>query len=274
MTAEQLRERIKKAEEKVEKAEKRVSKWKDAQTKEAFLKADKWLLDLGRDEESLWMDYIMDCQRELKRAESDLSDAKVLVEKYRNLLALEEAKDDEFNNNRIMVIWNFILNYKEKVAEYIRGNMEILNKYYEIDSELCDWHNNKRLIMKEKGISEQEWKDHYWELRQKVSRIKSDIHPITLEVVHSNGYGKPKTVDEDKLEEILMKDCKNRYLKLVQEVTKYTGVITDATGLYMMAGELNGIIVGERGKAKVQTFSAGGWHIQCFHYRHKVTPIK
>ena len=37
---------------------------------------------------------------------------------------------------------------------------------------------------------------------------------------------------------------------------------------------VNGIIIGEKGKAKVQTFSAGGWNIQCFHYRTRVDRVK
>ena len=71
-----------------------------------------------------------------------------------------------------------------------------------------------------------------------------------------------------------MKDCKARYFQLVEEVTEITGIIQDATNLHISGGELNGIIIGERGKAKINTFSAGGWNIQCYHYRHKVTKVK
>ena len=70
----------------------------------------------------------------------------------------------------------------------------------------------------------------------------------------------------------------------MNRVTKVTGTITDASNLHLENGDINGIIIGERDKAKVQTISAGGYndHIildsgrrgQCFHYRVLINPIK
>lgn len=283
MTVEQLKERIQKAEAKIEKIERRIKKWQDAQTREAFLKKDGWLLNMGRDEEYLWNEYIKECNWELDNAVQDLHDAQLILEKYQNMLALEEAKDNEFETNRILVIWEFLLNYKEQVANYIRNNMNVLNDYYALNSESCDWHNHKYSIMKEQGISEEEWKEHYKELLRRESDLEEDIHPITKAVSKYNGYRQPHTVDEEKLEEILLKDCKARYFQLVNEVTKITGIILDATNLHFHGGELNGTIIGEKGKAKVQTFSAGGHsthiivnekHGQCFHYRTRVDSIE
>ena len=124
MTKEQLQDRIQKSNIKIEKIEKRIKKWQNAQTREAFLKADGWLLNMGRDEEYLWNEYIKDCNKELDYAIQDLHDAQLTLEKYQNALNLELAKEDEFNNNRILVIWDFLLNYKEQVAEYIRKNVD------------------------------------------------------------------------------------------------------------------------------------------------------
>ena len=282
MTKEQLQDRIQKTNIKIEKIEKRIKKWQDAQTREAFLKADGWLLNMGRDEEYLWNEYLKDCNKELDYAIQDLHDAQVTLEKYQNLLNLEISKEDEFNTNRIQVIWDFLLNYKEQVAQYIRNNIKVLNEYYEVNSKMCDWHNNNSYKVYNGEMTREEYNRVYNELRQRERELEENIHPYTKLVSKYNGYKQPHTVDEDKLEEILLKDCKARYFQLVNEVTKYTGIITDATGLNMRCGELGGIIIGEKGKAKVQTFSAGGHsthiivnekHGQCFHYRHKVTKI-
>lgn len=273
MTKEQLQERIQKAEVKIEKIERRIKKWQDAQTREAFLKNDGWLLNMGRDEDSLWNEYIKDCNWELDHAVQDLHDAQLTLEKYQNALNLELAKDNEFENNRIMVIWEFLLNYKEQVANYIRNNISVLNEYYEVNSQMCDWHNNNAHKVYHGEMSREEYNRVYNELRQREKELEESIHPYTKLVATRNYPSKERVVDEAKLEEILLKDCKARYFELVDEVTKYTGIITDAQGLKIKAGELNGIIIGEKGKAKVLTFSAGGWNIQCFHYRTKVSKV-
>jgi len=275
MTKEQLQDRIQKSNIKIEKIEKRIKKWQNAQTREAFLKADGWLLNMGRDEEYLWNEYIKDCNKELDYAIQDLHDAQLTLEKYQNALNLELAKEDEFNNNRILVIWDFLLNYKEQVAEYIRKNVEVLNEYYKVNSQMCDWHNNNSYKVYNGEMTREEYNNVYNELRRKEKELEENIHPYT-KLCATRDYTKEHSqryIDEAKLEEILLKDCKARYFQLVKEVTEITGIITDATDLRIRAGELNGIIIGERGKAKVQTFSAGGWNIQCFHYRTRVDKI-
>lgn len=275
MTKEQLQDRIQKSNIKIEKIEKRIKKWQNAQTREAFLKADGWLLNMGRDEEYLWNEYIKDCNKELDYAIQDLHDAQLTLEKYQNALNLELAKEDEFNNNRILVIWDFLLNYKEQVAEYIRKNVEVLNEYYKVNSQMCDWHNNNSYKVYNGEMTREEYNNVYNELRRKEKELEENIHPYT-KLCATRDYTKEHSqryIDEAKLEEILLKDCKARYFQLVKEVTEITGIITDAQDLKIRAGELNGIIIGERGKAKVQTFSAGGWHIQCYHYRTRVDRI-
>ena len=283
MKVEQLQDRIQKANIKIEKIEKRIKKWQDAQCEKAFLKADGWLLNMGRDREYLWNEYIKDCNKELDYAVQDLYDAKLTLEKYQNMLNLEKAKDNEFENNRIQVIWEFLLNYKEQVAEYIRDNMSVLNEYYEVNSQMCDWHNNNAYKVHQGTLSREEYNRVYNELREREKDLEESIHPYTKLVATRKYPETTRVVDEEKLDEILLKDCKARYFQLVKEVTEITGIITDATNLSMHGGELNGIIIGERGKAKVQTFSAGGHsqhiivnekHGQCFHYRTRVDRVE
>lgn len=273
MTQEQLKERIQKAEAKIEKIERRIKKWQNAQTEEAFLKADGWLLNMGRDRDYLWNEYIKNCNWELDHAVQDLHDAQLTLEKYQNLLNLEVAKDNEFENNRIMIIWEFLLNYKEEVAQYIRNNINVLNEYYEVNSKMCDWHNNNAYKVHNGEMTKEEYNRVYNELSNREKELEEEIHPYTKLVATRNYPEKERRVDEAKLEEILLKDCKARYFQLVNEVTEITGIIKDATNLRIRGGELNGIIIGEKGKAKVQTFSAGGWNIQCFHYRTRVDRV-
>ena len=53
------------------------------------------------------------------------------------------------------------------------------------------------------------------------------------------------------------------------------GTITDASALYIgPEGDINGYIVGTEGEAKIQTIGAGGYNIQCFHFRTLIHEYK
>ena len=95
---------------------------------------------------------------------------------------------------------------------------------------------------------------------------------------------KDRKFDKDWLEQEIEQEKNNKLIDLMTRVTKITGTITDAKGLYIENGDINGVIVGERGQAKVQTIGAGGYneHVildsgrrgQRFHFRVLVMPRK
>lgn len=74
--------------------------------------------------------------------------------------------------------------------------------------------------------------------------------------------------------DIIARDVEIKYINLVEKVKEITGRITDASFIRVNEkGSLDGYIEGENGRARVNTFEAGGWNIQRFHYRTKVTKI-
>ncbi len=120
-----------------------------------------------------------------------------------------------------------------------------------------------------------------------------DEHPKYREVVerfnakYGDGFFQAwlsHKFDKDWLEKEIEQEKNNKLIDLMNRVTKITGTITDAKGLYLENGDINGIIVGERGKAKVQTIGAGGYneHVildsgrrgQCFHFRVLINEIR
>ena len=71
----------------------------------------------------------------------------------------------------------------------------------------------------------------------------------------------------------------NLILDLLKRVTKITGPVSDWSGLHVTTGNsggavLNGIVIGEEGRAKVESILAGGYNIQRLHVRTLVKEIK
>jgi len=75
------------------------------------------------------------------------------------------------------------------------------------------------------------------------------------------------------LDGALEQEKKAKLYLLITQINDITGPITDASYLCVNAGEINGVIIGEKGAAKVLTFSAGGHSVQCYHFRTRVDDV-
>ena len=79
-------------------------------------------------------------------------------------------------------------------------------------------------------------------------------------------------------------EAEAKYLDMIERVTDITGEITDASNLEISPqGDIDGIITGKDGVAKVQTIGAGGYNTgrivnvkrgPIFHFRVLVRRIK
>ena len=72
----------------------------------------------------------------------------------------------------------------------------------------------------------------------------------------------------NKLEKDLTNEWNRKYDFIIERTNQIVGTITDASNLKVGAkGDLNGFIIGTKDTAKVQTIGAGGYNVQCFHFR-------
>lgn len=84
----------------------------------------------------------------------------------------------------------------------------------------------------------------------------------------------PKDAEEQIIKNI-ERDAIAKEQMLIKRVNKAVGTIVKSITLNVgVNGELNGIIEGVNGKCKIETIYAGGYNIQCLHYRvlvHKIS---
>ena len=276
MTKQDLLTRISKKEEQITKIEKRIIKWSKQCTDEEVKIAEDF-----RDNYSKFASYCRENDlgysftpmAELRTAYSDLDDANITLNKYKNQLEIIIEKE---NTEKFPVLVEFFKGYRKRFISYIESNSEDLEEYYKLNHKSCDFFNNRYRLMNE--MSKEEWDAEYKKIRTLEKEAYERVHPITRDV-----YWKG-TIDYDKLNEIIDKDIEAKYWNLIEKVTKYTGEIVDMSNVSVAGdGNLNGIVIGKDGKAKLETILAGGYNQnvivnvrrgQVLHYRLLVNKVK
>lgn len=196
------------------------------------------------------------------------------VERIANNWEIKYQKEqNKLNAEKISDIWNFLTEWEEKTINWYKENSK---KYLELKENEKENFNIYKIS--DKGKKDYEIickyhkysKDYYFESEWK-KEYYSNISVFTKQI--TNCYY--KTIDEELLNKTIAKEKLDKYFNLIEKVTKIVGEITNASYLSIgnQKGELNGIITGSKGKCRIETISAGGYNIQCFHYRvliHKI----
>lgn len=197
-------------------------------------------------------------------SERKIKDLTQIRDNWKTKLELQKAKDNELANVP-QVVKDFVHTWRVKTEEWIRKNLEEYIKrrkeaysYYEKAS---DYSND---LTREQR---QELRNTYNELS---SELRKNTDALIIEI-YSRGSEK-----EEFIQKLLNEEERSKILDLIRRVTKVTGTITDATALRIgeQNGELNGLVIGEEGKAFVETIGAGGYAVQRFHYRVLVKAVR
>lgn len=170
------------------------------------------------------------------------------------------------NNSEIIVIGmeaidTFLSNWKEEAIKYY---LDMREEYIE------------KNIAKETLFPTITYKDGY-----------TDSPYRQLQSYMMNKYGKGNFLTmkdcyyyiEDKfladLDKVLDKEVTRKKTKLINDITKKAGEIVNVIRLGFGDDglSLDGIIEGDKAKVAIKTIGAGGYNVQCFHYRTKVTII-
>lgn len=307
---EQLREKAEKARERVEKSKLTIARHEKTLSKkiEAVLKATG--IDVkGMNKDEVWsalnprendnFELAFGVSRAL---EAIVESNKKLIENEKTLSNWELKLDKEVNQERFMndnapqVLKDFVQAWKEMAHEwyifnynfmvqtldsmeekrrletiaYVEGHPEQMGAYLGENGKIASYWENDTLNIRSRGLAkhlEESGLDYMSE-----KKVKSNFGLLI------NDMYSVKFDDERRLailETFLENERKAKLLDLVYRITHITGEITDAEDLYISEkGNLDGTVIGEKGTAVVNTIGAGGYNIQCFHYRTLVKELK
>ena len=200
-------------------------------------------------------------ESDLRSTTRDLEKAKESLAKYEADLATANEKAASRN---VPAITEFLDNWKLKTAEFYRNSLpeytKALDAYREEDHKYTEWWNRQRW-----HVTPEERKEKDREHRKMRERFRE--HWSWFEVYAIRHYDRVE-LDEEKLEKDLTNEYNRKYDWIIERTNEIVGQITDASYLSVGdKGDLNGIIKGTKGDARVQTIGAGGWNIQRFHFR-------
>lgn len=195
----------------------------------------------------------------VKDSERKIKELTQIRDNWKTKLELQRAKDNELATIP-QIVKDFVHNWRVKTFDWImkdvanaEADLTAARKLYDDAYAESKWSPDKEIY------------DAYCEAMRQYKQEYSDL---TRHLV----FNKDK---EEELNKILDEEEKGKIFDLIKRVTKVTGTIIDASGLRIgeQNGELNGFVLGEEGKAYVETIGAGGYNIQRFHYRVLVKKV-
>lgn len=215
---------------------------------------------------------------------------------------------------KIGILWTFLTNWENNVRDWYIQNgkhlVNVKNEYHEIVYEWLQKQNYSNLDYQQKREVAKEWNKYVtstfgyrptsrltafdvddWIANKRIDKLTLELANIKFNEIdddihysYDNQFDKDSKkgqyelyrFDLEKLDKILAQEKINKYEDLVDRVTNVVGEILDVSNLEIgkQKGELNGVVYGKNGKCYVETIGAGGYNIQCFHYRVLVKPIK
>lgn len=227
-------------------------------------------------------------ERDLKYTIRDIEEAQKALEGYKAQLI---AENEKANSRNVQVILDFLEMWKEKVrnqfmnglTDYFNDKKAVRTAYQTAHKFLYGSEEYEEAYAKYEAMSKQFRIDEFgkFERRPYIDRRGRER---TEEVKVAEGkyewlrpYTNERTLEEAaaKLEKDLIQEATRKYDFIIERTNKIVGKITDASNLKIGAkDDLNGYIIGEKGTAKVQTIGAGGYNIQCFHFRTLINEMK
>lgn len=174
-------------------------------------------------------------QEDIERAKRDLKSEQAKLKEYKEKRNKEIERDSKIPN--VPAVEQFLQHWKEEANKYYINELQELKIFKS---------NVKDLKYKE--------------------RIKKINNRFSREILYLSEF---KGLElNNKIEKMLNNEVNRKRIDLYTRCSEKVGIITDASNLHIGDNlSLNGFVIGENGKAEVETIYAGGYNIQVLHYR-------
>ncbi|MFQ3543576.1 hypothetical protein Q7A53_05775 [Halobacillus rhizosphaerae] len=288
MNIEILEEKVQKAQEQVNKKKKTIERHEKALEKKNIKVAKQGItLDLSSIDavENIQMEHrqtdlywdiseVKGKLEDIRGARGKLKKAEDTLANWQSKLDVEIDKEKFLQDQAPQVIKDFLENWKELAYKW---HIKRYNDYLEMRKDLEDKADK---LKEEIGVRKNFFPNKEQEAILKEHELDYQTIKGKLTYFAGGTVLRMATIyDEEKrltwLNKLLEDDKKFKMLDLIRRINGKIGLITDASNLSISRdGNLNGIIIGEKGKARVETIGAGGYNIQCFHFRTLVKEIK
>ena len=211
-------------------------------------------------------------ESDLKYTLQDIEEAQKALEGYKAQLVSETEKA---NSRDVKIIIDFLKAWKERNIRFYERSfesfLEAKKEYTQKEHEYCEWFNHSRHT----DPNREEIQDEWYEYKKDFKETWGFIVAYTERKQNPETYKYELILDIERLKKDLEQEANRKYDFIIERTNKIVGQITDASNLKIGAkDDLNGYIIGTKGTAKVQTIGAGGYNIQCFHFRTLINEMK
>jgi hypothetical protein len=235
MTAEEIREKRDNALAKVNKRKEIIEKnKKSAEKKLQRIQSKGWELNTslykdGNNDEAWWavIEYYQKLDH-IEEAEKKLKEAEKILGNWEMKLAEAEKREDRYTT------------YNEEMPDVFKqARAELVKIWVAGDIKM------RELILKDKKELP------YTQFRKSYRLIDVSFYYKT----------------DDEFRNYEEEEADKWLFNLYHRVKNITGEITDCADLHWKGNCLNGIVIGKKGKVRVETIGAGGYNVQKYHLR-------
>lgn len=204
-------------------------------------------------------------ESDLRWCLKDLEAAKEALARYQ---AEFQTATEKAASRNVMVILEFLEGWKARSRKFYADSFDRYVKakaeYREKDGAYTKWLNSESCNDPDHQRKVQDFRAY----KEQFKATWAFLAPYITRQANPETHRCEEFLAMDKLMKDLDEEANRKYDFIILRTNAIVGEITNASGLSVGAkGDLNGYIIGKKGRAKVQTIGAGGYNIQCFHFR-------